>query len=181
MLTLQLTDFEYYDEKEGRFKVRKGRKLLLEHSLISIVRWESKWKTPFISNKDKTQEQSSDYIRCMCTNLPEDLTLFKTLTKKEIAVVDAYINDSMTATTISRKGPKRPSREIVTSEIIYWWMIQYNIPFDPCEKWHLNRLMTLIEVCGAKGGPQQKMGVKEQMAQQRMINATRRARLNSKG
>lgn len=181
MLTLQLQDFEYYDETEGMFKSRKGRKLLLEHSLISISKWESKWKIPFISDKDKTREQSLDYIRCMCTNPPDDPTVFKSLTSKEIETVDAYINDSMTATTISRRGPKRPSREIITAELVYFWMIQYGIPFDPCEKWHFNRLMMLIEVSAVKGGQQQKMGRKEQMAQQRMLNASRRAKLNSKG
>lgn len=181
MLTLQLSDFEYYDETEGMFKVRKGRKLYFEHSLISISKWESKWKTAFVSDKDKTREQTLDYIRCMCTNAPDDPLLFQSLTNAEIQTVNDYINDSMTATTISRRGPKRPSREIITSELVYWWMIQYGIPFDPCEKWHFNRLMTLIEVASVKGGPQQKMGKKEQMAQQRMLNASRRAKLNTKG
>lgn len=181
MYILQVKDLEYYDENEGMFKTRKGRKLYLEHSLISISKWESKWKVPFISDKDKTKKQSIDYIRCMCTNPPDDPTIFSTLSVEEIEAVDKYINDSMTATTISRRGPKKPSREIITSEVIYYWMIQYGIPFDPCEKWHFGRLMTLIEVAAAKSGPQKKMSMKDQMAQQRMLNASRRAKLNSKG
>lgn len=178
---LQLRDFEYYDEHDGMIKKRKGRKLCLEHSLISISKWESKWKKAFISDKDMTRTQTIDYIRCMCLNPPDDPTLFDTLTTDEIESINAYINDSMTATTISRRGPKRPSREIITAEVIYYWMIQYGIPFDPCEKWHFSRLMTLIEVAAAKNGPQKKMSMKDQMAQQRMLNASRRAKLNSKG
>lgn len=181
MYTLQIPDIEYYDECEGKIKVRKGRKLYLEHSLIAISKWESKWKIPFISDKDKTKEQSIDYIRCMCTNPPDDLSIFNTLSQKDVNAVNDYINDSMTATTITRRGPKRSSREVITAEVIYYWMIQYGIPFDPCEKWHFGRLMTLIEVAAVKGGPQQKMGRKEQMAQQRLLNASRRAKLNSKG
>lgn len=163
------------------FKMRKGRKLCLEHSLISISKWESKWKKAFISDKDMTRKQTIDYIRCMCLNAPDDLTVFETLTAEEIESINNYINDSMTATTISQRGPKRPSREIITAEIVYYWMVQYGIPFDPCEKWHFSRLMTLIEVCSVKNAPPQKMGRKEQMAQQRMLNASRRAKLNSKG
>lgn len=163
------------------FKTRKGRKLCLEHSLISISKWESKWKKAFISDKNMTRQQTVDYIRCMCLNPPDDPTIFESLTSEEIESINKYINDSMTATTINRRGPNRPSREIITAEVVYYWMVQYGIPFDPCEKWHFSRLMTLIEVCSVKSAPQQKMGRKEQMAQQRMLNASRRAKLNSKG
>lgn len=109
-----------------------------------------------------------------------DLTVFDYLTTDHFKQVDEYINDKMTATTINKRGPQKPSREIITAEVIYFWMIQQGIPPE-YDKWHLNRLLTLIEVCSIKGGPQKKMSMKEQMAQQRAINSARRAKHHTKG
>lgn len=154
--------------------------LRLEHSLISISLWESKWKVPFLSDKEKTLEQTVDYIRCMALDEIDDLSLLDRVVPSHIKQVELYINDKMSATTITRRGPQRASKEIVTSEVIYFWMIQAGIPFE-CDKWHLNRLLKLIEVCNAKSGPAQKMGKKEQMAQQRALNAARCAKYKTRG
>lgn len=181
MLTLELGALDYFDESKGRFVTRKPRKLTLEHSLRSLARWESKWKVPFISDKPKTREQSLDYVSCMCANCSIDEETLSMLTPADMDKINKYIEDSMTATTINRRGPKKPGRrEIITAEIIYWWMIQYGIPPE-YEKWHLNRLLTLVEVCSAKQATPQKMGKREQLAQQRMLNESRKARLNTKG
>ena len=127
-----------------------------------------------------TWEQTLDYVRCM-SNDEIGPDVLARLTKKDISLVNDYINSEMTATKINRRGPKKPTSEITTAEIIYYWMIQAGIPFDPCENWHLKRLLTLIEVCSVKSGPQQKMSRKEQMAQQRALNNARRAKLHTKG
>lgn len=153
---------------------------MLEHSLRSVAKWESKWKTSFLSNKELTKKQSDDYIRCMEVTGQVDDSLFDQITPAQKKQVDEYIADPMTASVIHRmkKGP--PSRKTITAEIVYFWMIQNRIPFE-CEKWHLNRLLTLIEVCSIEGGPKQKMSMKDQMAQQRALNASRKKKFNTRG
>lgn len=184
MLTIKLPEREGFDERTGRFvKTAPAVTLKLEHSLKSVARWESKWNTSFLSSTNMTHEQSIDYIRCMSV-YGDDIKpeVFENLTNEDLKKINDYIDAPMTATKISHLGPKKPpSREIITAEVIYWWMIQAGIPFDPCEKWHLKRLLTLIEVCSVKSGPQKKMGRKEQMAQQRALNEARRAKLHTRG
>lgn len=153
---------------------------MLEHSLKSLARWESKWNVPFLSDKEKSKEQTLDYINCMSVNQDIDPAILGRITQKELKIVTEYINAKMTATTINHRKPPRPTKEIITAEIIYWWMIQYGIPAE-YEKWHLARLLMLIEVCSVKSGPQQKMGMKEQMAQQRALNKARQAQYKTRG
>lgn len=181
MLLLQITipKGEYWDEVHERFFYTKEVTLRLEHSLISISKWESKWCVPFNST-NKTGEQAIDYVRCMCLNSDVDPEVFTRLTKDNIREINDYIGAPMTATTItSRTQPKR-SNEIVTSELIYYWMIEFNIPIQ-FEKWHFNRLMTLIRVCSEKAQAPKKMNRREIMAQNKALNAARRAKLHSKG
>ncbi len=180
MLKLTLPKIEYYDETQNLFLTQESKTLVLEHSLRSVARWESKWNTAFLSDKEKTREQTLDYIGCMSVNKEIPFSLLQRIGDKEMQSVTEYINAKMTATTINRRGPKRPTSEIITAEIIYWWMIQYGIPPE-YEKWHLNRLLMLIEVCSVKSGPQKKMGRQEQMAQQRALNEARRAKYKTKG
>lgn len=180
MLQLTIGQTEYYDEKQERFIKIKPVQVRLEHSLKSVAKWESKWKKSFLSNKQLTQEEAVDYIRCMEVTGLIDPKVFDYLTQEQHKQINEYISDKMTATTINRRGPKKPSREIITAEVIYFWMIQNGIPPE-YDKWHLNRLLTLIEVCSIKGGPQKKMSMKEQMAQQRALNAARRAKHGTRG
>lgn len=180
MLQLIIGQNEYYDEERNLFITPKPVTVRLEHSLKSLAKWESKWKKAFLSKKPMTQEENIDYIRCMEVTGQIDPKTFDYLTSDQLKEVNEYINDKMTATTINRRGPKKPSNETITAEVIYFWMIQHGIPPE-YEKWHLNRLLTLIEVCSIKGGPQKKMGMKEQMAEQRAINAARRAKHHTKG
>lgn len=179
MLLLELGGKEYFDEEQMMFITPPVKKARLEHSLRSLARWESKWNVSFLST-DKTREQSIWYYWCMDTTYSLTLDDFKYLTPAQEAEIQEYISAKMTAATIDRRGPKRPNNKIITAENIYFWMIQYGIPPE-YEKWHLNRLLTLIEVCSIEGGPQQKMGRKEQMAQQRALNAARRKKYNTKG
>ena len=147
---------------------------------MSISKWESKWHKPYLSAKTKTNEEALDYIRCMCLTKNVNPNVFLALTHKHIKQISEYINDSMTATTFRRRD-NRTSKEIITNELVYYWMTSFQIPFDPCEKWHFNRLMTLIEVAALKNQPAKKIG-KAQLARERSaLNAQRRAKYNTKG
>lgn len=181
MLYIEVPSGEFWDERKQEFINFPGQKLQLEHSLVSISKWESKWHKSFLATKDKTMEETIDYIRCMTLtqNLKPDV--FRCLSTKNYAEIYAYIEDPMTATTFFMdKGPQRPSREVVTSEVIYYWMIANNIPME-CQKWHINRLLTLIKVCSIKGQPQKKMSKSQVASRYSALNAARRRRLNTRG
>jgi hypothetical protein len=178
MLTIEIPESEFFFEETSEFKQVKGYILQLEHSLVSLSKWESKWKKPFL-NSEKTIEESVDYIRCMTINHNVPDYVYKVLTDKHMQMVTDYISDPMTATTF-REIDKQVSREIITSELIYYWMIAQQIPFE-CRKWHLNTLLTLIRVCAVKSAPPKKMNKQAIMNQNRAINNARKARLNSRG
>lgn len=178
MLTITIKDQELFDERIGEFVTIKGKTIQLEHSLVSISKWESKWRKPFLSKEEKTPEEVSDYIKCMTitSGVSDELYLYMGI--DNLKKVKDYIDSPMTATTFSKNNNK-PNREIVTSELIYYWMIDYGIPFE-CEKWHLNRLLTLVQVCSVKNN-NGKMSKKEVLAQNKAMNQARRAKANSKG
>lgn len=180
MLTIKIPDTEVYDEINNLFIQVKGTTLVLEHSLVSISKWESKWKKEFISNKPKTHEESIDYIKCMTITQNVNDDVYKYLPDWVYKKVDEYIGDPMTATTFSTSSNGKKNTEKITSEVIYYWMITLGIPME-CQKWHLNRLLTLIRVCEIKNAPQKKMSKSEVMRRNASLNASRRAALNSKG
>lgn len=179
MLNIVIPPNEYYDEEANEFKFTKKQKLQLEHSLVSISKWESKWKKPFLTNDKKSVSESIDYIRCMTITQNIDPLIYNNLTTDNLDEVSRYIADSMTATTF-KIDKKQKSKEIITSEIIYYWMVAYNIPFE-CQKWHLNRLLTLIQICNIKNQPRKKMSRKELLNRNAAMNAARRKSLNTKG
>lgn len=179
-LTVTFPGRELYDQQSGKFIITKDTTVTLEHSLISISKWESKWKRSYFIKEPMTTEQSIDYIACMCLTKNIDPTIFRTMTNGIAKQISDYIADPMTATTITHRN-KRPSRKIITSEVIYFWMCNYGIPFDPCQKWHLNRLMTLIEVAAAEEAGDQKMPRKEMLKQRSLLNAQRKAKYNTRG
>lgn len=180
MLTLAIGGKEYFDESQMRFITPEKVVVHLEHCLKALARWESKWNISFLSAKSLTREQQIDYYWCMDITESVNRDAFLYLTKDQEHQIEEYINQKMTATTITRRGPHPPSRKIVTAEVIYCWMIQQGIPFE-CDTWHLNRLMMLIEVCMAESGPQKKMGMREQMEQQRALNAARLKQFKTRG
>ena len=181
MLILKIPARELYRDDLGIFVDVKDTELRLEHSLVSISKWESKWKKPFLVNDPpKTFEETIDYIRCMTISQNIDPMVYYALTKREIEIVNRYIDDPMTATTFSSRDGSRPGRQKVTSELVYYWMVGYQIPFE-CQKWHFNRLMTLIRICEIKNAPEKKMSKSEILAQNRALNKARRAKLNTKG
>ena len=178
-ITVTIPERELYDEANNRFIEIKSRTITLEHSLLSISKWESKWHKPFFSDKDKTKEEMIDYFRCMTISGGGDPNVYYGLTPQIMQEIMDYINDPMTATTINR-ADKKKSREIVTSELIYYWMVAGNIPFS-CEKWHLNRLLMLIEIVSIKNQPAKKMSKGDVMRKNHALNAARRAKYNTKG
>lgn len=179
-------DKEYYDEVKEEFVTIPGKPatketaLQLEHSLVSLAKWESKWCKPFLSNKNLTEEETIDYIRCMTITQNVQPEVYENLTEDNIREVSAYIDAPMTATTFSDNGKGKGSREIVTAELIYYWMIALNIPPE-YQKWHLNRLLTLVRVCNIKNTPPKKMGKRALMSRNASLNAARRQQLNTTG
>lgn len=172
---------EGWDEENEVFVEPKYQTLQLEHSLVSLSKWESRWCKPFFSQDKRTDEETNDYIRCMTITQNVNPDVYTKITDENVKEVIEYINAPMTATWFNeQKGGKGGKSEQITSELIYYWMIALNIPFD-CQKWHLNRLLTLIRVCNVKNEPAKKMGRKEQFAQQRALNAARRKKYNTKG
>lgn len=179
MLQISVPSYELYNEAENRIEQVKGRDLQLEHSLVSISKWESKWKKPFLGNEQKSREETIDYIRCMTLTQNVDPRVYQGITVENINKVNTYIGDPMTATTF-RQGNSRASGSVVTSEIIYYWMISLEIPME-CQKWHLNRLMTLIRVCNEKSQPGKKMNRRDVMSQYKSLNAARRSKYGTRG
>lgn len=172
-ITIPATD-DLWDADNNQFISVKEQKLVLEHSLMSLSKWERMTKKPFLSNVTEnkiTPEEWLLYIKCMTINQVNDMA-YAMLTQEMYEEIFSYINDPMSATTIHDSRPQKGKREIVTSEIIYYQMISYGIPIE-LEKWHLNNLMTLISVFSIKGGNQQKMSKSEAAAYQRAINDSR--------
>lgn len=180
MLRLIIPATEKWDDEKQEFIYQDAVELELEHSLVSVSKWESKWCKAFLTNKDKTVEETIDYIKCMTItpNVPD--SVYECLTNTNVLDVCKYIESPMTATVFSKDNSK-PSREVITSEIIYYWMIALNIPIAECQYWHLNRLLTLIRVCNIKNNPPKKMGRAELLRRNAELNAARRKKLGTKG
>ena len=149
MLKITLEAPEEWDPITSTFSYPKPVVLTLEHSLVSVSKWEMKHKKPFI-NQERTVEEFDDYIRCMTLTQNVNPEVYRRITQKNREEVQRYIEDSMTAAVIHDDGTSKRSTEFVTSDLIYYWMVESNIPFDPCQKWHLNRLLTLIRIVGIK-------------------------------
>lgn len=179
MLIITIPESEYYDESNEEFIIYKEQVLQLEHSLVSISKWESKWCKPFLSKEDKPAEEIIDYVRCMTITQNVAPDVYYRLTENNLMEINKYIDSSMTATTFNEDS-RGGNREIITSEIIYYWMVTFNIPFE-CQKWHLNRLLTLIRVCNIKSNPPKKMSKNEILRRNRELNEARKQSLKTRG
>lgn len=189
MLEIDLPGGELFNNKTGEFWYpTPAKNVTMEHSLLSISKWESKWKIPFIGNKSITVPQFIDYVRCMTItkNISTDLYICLMNDIDTLKKITNYMEDSMTATTINEAalmaagGKRMIMGRNITSELVYYWMASLSIPFE-CEKWHINRLLTLIKVASIESQPPKKMGKKEALSQQAALNASRKARLNTHG
>lgn len=184
MLKVTIPSSELFDETTQSFVYTKEQTLSMEHSLVSLSKWEAKWNKPFLSKEEKTQEETLDYFRCMTITQDVDPDIYKYMPPIIINQIEAYIKAPMTATTFYedsvKGGSKGSSKEIITSELVYYWMIANNIPME-CQKWHLNRLLTLIRVCSIKNAPPKKTSKRELASRYASLNAARRKKLNTSG
>lgn len=188
MLTVTIPAKEGWDENTQEFVHTKEQTLCLEHSLVSLSKWESKYHKPFIGTENKTQEELLYYIQCMTITQNVDPAVYSLLGQKELEEINNYITDGRTATWFNEPKTTAPTTrhaksETVTSELIYYWMISFQIPFE-CQRWHLNRLLTLIRVCKIKeqqGNKSGKMSKRDILSQNAALNAARRSRMHSKG
>lgn len=180
MLVLKINGEEYYDEAAGEFIYGDSTVIRLEHSLVSVSKWESKWHKSFFSDDVKTPEEANDYFRCMILDDNFDENVMTKLTIADFKQIKEYIDDPHTATTINDRAGRGGGRQKITSEVIYSQMIALEIPFE-CQYWHLNRLLTLIRVCAAKNSPTKKMSKQEIYEQNKLENSRRRAKMGSKG
>lgn len=179
MLQITIPDNELWNEETENFVQQKGQILQLEHSLVSLSKWESKWCKPFLSKTPKTREETIDYIRCMTLTQHVPSDIYNSITSDIVEKVSQYIEAPMTATTFSNEK-KTINNDIITAEIIYYWMVALSIPFE-CQKWHLNRLLTLINVCNIKNQPKKKRSRREIYSRNAALNAARREKLNTTG
>lgn len=171
---------EGWDEKNEVFVDAETVTIQLEHSLVSISKWESRWHKPFLIKEEKSYEETMDYIKCMTLTPDIGDEVYEHMSNENMEQINKYIEDPMTATTFPNDNNRSRNREIVTSEVIYYWMISLQIPFE-CEHWPLKRLLTLIRVCNVKNAPTKKMSQRQIMSDNAALNAARRAKLNSKG
>ena len=180
MLQLTIPATELWDESNETFLYTEEQTLELEHSLVSLSKWEAKWHKPFLTKENKTIEETIDYIKCMTLTENVDETVYSLLNNEHLKKINEYIEDPMSATTIKELQRGKRNGEQVTSELIYYWMTALNIPVE-YERWHLNRLFTMIRVCNIKNQPPKKMGKRAVMNQNRALNEARRQQYNTKG
>lgn len=180
MLKINIPETELFNDKTGEFIIVKEQVLNLEHSLVSISKWEAIYNKPFLSKEDKTNEETYEYLKCMTVNQNIDENVYKALTREQIKKITDYIGAPMTATTFKTEEGKGVSRRIMTSELIYYYMIAYGIPSE-YQKWHLNRLMTLLRVCSDMNSPKKSMSKASIFKQNDAINAARRKASGSRG
>lgn len=182
-LTITIPDQDYWDEIKNEFVFVEGKTLKLEHSLVSVSKWESKWNKAFLSKEEKTDEQTIDYVRCMTLTKDVDPKIYNYIPTSVMQQISKYIESPMTATWFNddkTKPNQAANRETVTSELIYYWMIALNIPFE-CQRWHLNRLLTLIQVCNIKNTPPKKMSRSEIFKRNKALNEARKKKYNTNG
>ena len=180
MLTLTIPSIELFDERTSEFSYTKPQTLQLEHSLVSVSKWEAMYNKSFFKEENKSSKETLDYIKCMTITQNVDDKVYSYIPKDVLNLIDAYVEAPMTATILPDEGNTKTKKETITSELIYYWMIASEIPLE-CQKWHLNRLITLIRVCSLKNSPPKKMSKSEIFARNKALNEQRKTALKTKG
>jgi hypothetical protein len=180
MLKLQVKVQELFDEKTSEFSYLTFD-LELEHSLVSLSKWESQFEKAFLGKQEKTDDETLWYVKAMILTPDVPQIVFDNMEKEHYDEINRYINAKMSATVLRDPPGQAPMRDTITAELIYYWMISMSIPFDPCQNWHLNRLLTLVRVCNLKNKPAKKVSHREAAKQQRDLNAQRRQQFGTRG
>lgn len=180
MLEITVPESEFYDEEHNEFVTTKEQSLTLEHSLISLSKWETKYEKPYLSTTEKTAEEVLDYIRFMTITRNVDPVVYYNLSEQNKREIADYLKAGHTATTFRETRRQSRNSEIITSELIYYWMIASGIPFE-AEKWPLKRLLTLIQVCSIKNDKPKKMSRSQILSEQRALNQARREKYGTPG
>jgi len=180
MFDINIPAMELWDEANEEFILKQGHTLKIEHSLVSVSKWEAKWRKPFLDKQKKTYEETVDYIVCMTITQNVKPEVYDSLTHKNIRDVNKYIDSPQHATWFAPDKKGKKSSESVTAELIYYWMIALSIPFE-CQKWHLNKLLALVRVCEIKSETPKKMDKKQTLSRNIALNEARRKAMNSKG
>lgn len=181
ILKLEIKDQDFWDERNEKFVIVKGETLLLKHTLTSLNKYESIHEKPLMIKRRRTREDKIGYLKCMLLEDVKDEKIFDAITNSDLKKVDEYINKGMTATTFSDLKERNVNGGFVTAELIYYWMTAFNIPFDPCQDWHLNKLLTLVKVCSEKQKPPKKKPRKESMNEILRLNEERKKALGTTG
>lgn len=180
MLRIVLEPQELFNEENQTFETLEGVVLDLEHSLVSVSKWESKYQKPFLAAGKKTNEELYGYIQAMIMTPDVSPDVLARCSKTVISQIQSYIDSSQTATSFGTMPERRGSGEVITSELIYYWMLAFNIPFE-CEHWHLNRLFALIRICNIKNSKPKKMSRRELAERNAEINRQRKEKLKTTG
>lgn len=175
-ITITIPEGEFWDEKQLQFVYSKEQSVTFEHSLVSISKWESKWHIPFLSKEEKTQEQTLDYIKCMTITQNVKDETYSCLSQENVKELTDYINNPMTAAWFS--GNQGRNNRIITSEVMYYYMIELGIPME-CQRWHINRLFTLMKVINEER-KDNKMSTNELYRRNSELNRLRKQRLGIK-
>jgi hypothetical protein len=180
MLEITVGGTESFDDGSQKFVITGGRVLQLEHSLVSMSKWEATYEKPFLGKEEKTPEEVLTYVKCMLLDPKTPEEILHRLDETHFSAIQEYIEAKMTATWFAEQPGAPKTREVITAELIYYWMTVFNIPFS-CETWHVNRLFTLIRICNIKAAKPQKMGRAETARRQQELNRQRRAQMGTKG